>query len=76
MSLVTRHASPSLFSSERREYRLMFALSFPLFLAVALLSRVLPASVRPLPFEPGRYLSVLSDARRAAHSVLPHAFMR
>ncbi|MER0238634.1 hypothetical protein [Fulvimarina sp. MAC8] len=75
MSLMNRHA-PSLFSSERREYRLIYALSFPLFVAVALLSRLLPASLRPLPFERGRFFAVLSDARQAAHSVLPFAFMR
>lgn len=76
MSLVSTRHAPSLFSSERREYRLIYALSFPLFLAVAFLSRLLPVSVRPLPFERGRFFSVMSDARRAAHSVLPYAFMR
>ncbi|MDY8108481.1 hypothetical protein U0C82_04850 [Fulvimarina sp. 2208YS6-2-32] len=75
MSLVTRHA-PSLFSSERREYRLTYALSFPLFFAVALMSRFLPASMRPLPFERGRFFAVMADARQTAHSVLPYAFMR
>lgn len=75
MSLTNRHTG-SLFRAERQEYRLIYALSFPLFLAVSLISRLLPPRLRPLPFEPGSYFAVLSDARATAHSVLPYAFMR
>lgn len=76
MSLVEHRHAPSLFRAERREYRLIYAFSFPLFLAMALISRLVPASVRPIPFERGHFFKVVADARETAHSVLPHAFMR
>ncbi|MCB8839099.1 hypothetical protein [Aurantimonas sp. VKM B-3413] len=75
MSLV-HHEGSALFRSERQEYRIIYALSFPLFLAVALISRFVPARLRPIAVEPGSYFAVFSDARAAAHSVLPYAFMR
>ena len=75
MNLVNRHPV-SLFQSERQEYRLMYAFSFPVFLGVSLLSRLVPARIRPIPFARGSFFAVVSDARAAAHSVLPYAFMR
>ncbi|MEX6504846.1 hypothetical protein [Jiella sp. M17.18] len=75
MSLVN-HAGSALFRSERQEYRIIYALSFPLFLAVALISRILPSRLRPIAIERGGYFQVIGDARAAAHSVLPYAFMR
>ena len=75
MSLVDRPA-PSLFRAERREYRLISWISFPVFLAMSVLSRLLPASMRPIPLERGRFFQIVADARETAHSVLPHAFMR
>ncbi|MCQ0989637.1 hypothetical protein [Jiella marina] len=75
MSLVQRHGL-SLFRAEKQEYRMVYALTFPLFFAVALVSRVLPARLRPIPFGNGGFFAVFRDARAAAHSVLPYAFMR
>ena len=75
MSLVNRHPI-SLFQSERQEYRLIYALSFPLFVGVAILSRLMPERLRPIPFASGSFFAVLRDARAAAHSILPYAFMR
>ena len=75
MSIVNRHPV-SLFQSERQEYRLIYALSFPLFLGVSLLSRLVPAKLRPIPFAHGSFFAVVADARATAHSILPYAFMR
>lgn len=74
MSLVQR-PDISLFSSERREYRLIYFATFPLFLVVAALSRLLPTGVRSLTTQREGLSSILSEARATAHSVLPHAFM-
>ncbi|TPW29598.1 hypothetical protein [Pararhizobium mangrovi] len=65
----------SAFAEERREYRLLYAISFPLFAATAALSRILPEHLRPMAIENGHFWTVLADARNAAHSVLPYAFM-
>lgn len=54
------------------EFSLYFALLFPIFLLVALVSRLLPRRMRP--FGPERR-SVIGDARAAAYTVLPFVFM-
>ncbi len=64
-------ASRSGTTGETVEQRLLLALSFPVFLAAALLSRVTPAARRPT----GGRLSVLAEARQAAHTCIPFAFM-
>ena len=58
--------------SDSRDYRWIYALTLPLFVAVALLGRV-AAIGRPR----GRRgsLSLLGEARAAAHTVIPFAFM-
>ena len=53
------------------EQRLLLALSFPVFLAAALLSRLSPAARPPV----GGRKSVLAEAREAAHTCIPFAFM-
>jgi len=56
-------------TDEQREYRWLFALTFPVFLLVAVHERIAGAGGRT-----GR--SLLEDARAAAHVHLPYAFMR
>ncbi|MAU98950.1 MAG: hypothetical protein CMP81_24220 [Fulvimarina sp.] len=75
MSLVERHGL-SQFRAEQQEYRIVYAVTYPIFLAVALASRLLPARLRPIPFENGGAFAVFRDARAAANAVLPFAFMR
>lgn len=60
-------------STETAESRLIFLVSFPVFLAAALLSRLLPPSVRPGFAAGGR--SVVAEARAAANTCIPFAFM-
>ncbi|MBO0661742.1 hypothetical protein LQ948_04085 [Jiella sp. MQZ9-1] len=75
MSLVER-SGLSQFRAERQEYRMVFAVTFPIFFTVALVSRLLPARLRPTPFGQSGVFAVFRDAKAAAHSVLPYAFMR
>ncbi len=53
------------------EYRILFAVCFVVFLPAALLKRVLPGRPRT-----GTRLSVLAEARSAAHATAGYAFMR
>ena len=55
---------------------MVYAVTYPIFLVVALVSRLMPARLRPFPFENVGPLAVFRDARAAANSVLPFAFMR
>ncbi len=60
---------------DRIEFRLFFVLCFPLFLLAAIVSRLLPA--RPA-FTSGlrqKRKPVIAEARAAANTVLPFAFM-
>lgn len=67
-----RGAAPrSSAADETIEQRLLLALSFPVFLAAALLSRLAPGARRPA----GKRKSVLAEARQAAHTCIPFAFM-
>lgn len=55
---------------EAWEYRLLFAACFPVFLTAAVAARLLPGQRR------GRYrLSILGEARAAANTLIPYAFM-
>ncbi|MBO0903095.1 hypothetical protein [Jiella sonneratiae] len=75
MSLVERHGLSN-FRAEQQEYRLVYAVTFPIFLAVALVSRLVPARLRPTQFGHGGLFAVFRDAKAAANAVLPFAFMR
>jgi hypothetical protein len=57
----------------RREYRLVWGLAFVIFLAVALLGRLMPARTRIEAF--GGRRSILGDARALTNSTIPIAFM-
>ena len=68
-------ARPSRATLRRRkatEFWLYFAVTFPVFLAVALVSRLLPRSWRPFA---GSGRGVFGDAKAAAYTVLPFVFM-
>ena len=69
MNESTRKAHAGRDTREEREYRWLFALTFPVFLLVAVHERIAGAGGRT-----GR--SLLEDARAAAHVHLPYAFMR
>jgi hypothetical protein len=61
---------------EAVEYRIIFYLTFAFFLAAVLVARLLPRelkSSRP-GFKGSR--SVIEEARAAAHTCIPFAFMR
>jgi hypothetical protein len=60
--------------SDRRQYRLLFGLCFAILLMVALVTRLLPRSLRPLGSSRQR-MSVLEEARAATDQFLPFAFM-
>jgi len=61
---------------EEREFKIALALGFIVFLIVAIGARLLPRSWRPQLLAGGDGLSVIGEARRAAHIVIPFAFMR
>ena len=56
-------------------FRLLIARSVLCFLIVAVFSRLLPRSWRPLGVGHASE-SCLQEARRTAHTVIPYAFMR
>lgn len=66
-------------ASERTEFWLYFAVLYPVCLVLAAVGRLLPRRLRPFDtssFEDrGRRLSIFSEARAAAHTVLPFVFM-
>ena len=54
------------------EYRLLMAASLPIFLVAAIVGRVLPSGEHVVP---GERLSVIGEARAAADTYVPFAFM-
>jgi hypothetical protein len=54
------------------EYRLLLAASLPIFLVAAIVGRVLPSGEHAVP---GERLSVIGEARAAADTYVPFAFM-
>ncbi|WP_119169153.1 hypothetical protein [Algihabitans albus] len=57
------------------EFWLYFAVSFPIFLTIAVLARLLPRSWRPGLTELRGKGSVFGEAKAAANRVLPFVFM-
>jgi hypothetical protein len=57
---------------EALEYRLVYLAGFAVFLAVAVATRLLPAGRRR---SPGRDRSIVGEARAAANTFIPFAFM-
>lgn len=60
---------------KRLEYRLLFVVSFVIFLVAGLVSRALPDPWRPRPPGPPSGKSVLGEAKAAATIFVPFAFM-
>jgi hypothetical protein len=58
-----------------REFWLYFAISFPIFLTIAVLARLLPRAWRPGMSELRGEGSVFGEAKAAANKVLPFVFM-
>ncbi len=58
---------------ESIEYRSLMVLAFLLFLAIATVSRLVPKEWRPL--ATGQSESIIAEAKRTAHTVVPFAFM-
>jgi hypothetical protein len=61
---------------EKKEFRRLVGVTFVFFLIIALVSRLLPRAWRPLSSSAGRPESVYAEAKRAAYTVVPFAFMR
>ncbi|WP_041595118.1 hypothetical protein [Halorhodospira halophila] len=59
---------------EETQYRLLMAVSFAIFLIGAVLSRLVPARWRAAPRQ-GERQSVIAEARAAAQTSVPFAFM-
>lgn len=57
------------------EYRLIFMVSFVIFLVAALVARVLPRQWRPYPSGSSPYGSIFDEAKSAANTFVPFAFM-
>jgi hypothetical protein len=62
--------------AEQREFRLALRIGFAIFLLAALALRLVPRHWRPAPFSSGEPKSVIAEARSAAHTIVPIAFMR
>jgi hypothetical protein len=60
--------------SDRLVFRLLVALTYPLFLAAAILSRVMPFG-RGLMARPDGRVSVFAQARTASEATIAFAFM-
>lgn len=56
-----------------REFRLIFLLTYPLFLLGAVIARVAPGQPAG-PFAAGRQRSIFAEARAAAYRTIPYAF--
>jgi len=77
MALESRqHARTLERKAEEREFRLALRIAFVFFLAVSLALRLVPRRWRPAPFAVTGGRSFISEARAAAHTIVPLAFMR
>lgn len=61
---------------EAVEFRLIFMLIFPVFLAAAILARLIPGHKRSFIGAAQAGRSVIGEARAAANTCIPFAFMR
>jgi hypothetical protein len=60
---------------DRWQFILLVAVTYPMFLALTLLSRLMPGKLRFMPTDVAGHGSVFAEARAAAHTTLPFAFM-
>ncbi|MEM6381892.1 MAG: hypothetical protein AAF739_04395 [Pseudomonadota bacterium] len=61
--------------TERRSYVVLYALTFGLFLLVAILARLMPRRIDPFHSGGGARRSVLAEAQSAASATIGYAFM-
>lgn len=73
MADIARPHYAELRQRDRLEFRILLGALFTLFLVVALVGRLLPQAWRPLR-STGK--SVIGEAREAANTLAPFAFMR
>lgn len=75
MSIMERHASRSSRRAEEREYRVVSAFAFVLFLAIAFVGLFMPAAWRARVLGLPAKRALLKDARAMAATSIPFAFM-
>ncbi len=73
MADIARPHHTELRQRDRLEFHILLGALFTLFLVVALAGRLLPQAWRPLR---SRGKSVIGEAREAANTLAPFAFMR
>lgn len=62
-------------TEEARQFNRLFIVVFVLFLPVALIARLLPRSWRPWDLAGETSMSVIAEAKAAAGTFIPFAFM-
>jgi hypothetical protein len=60
---------------EQREYRFIYAIAFLFFLAIVIVARLFPRSMRPDPIGTGQYKTIFGEARAITNMTIPYAFM-
>lgn len=73
--MATASIAPRSRKAETGEARLIFMLTFAIFLVVAMVERVLPSSWRSQVLGTASGKSVFGEARSAARTFVPFAFM-
>jgi hypothetical protein len=74
---IPQDANTDLARLEAREFRRLVGLTFIFFFVIAAFSRLLPRPWRPFASaSANRSESIYAEARRAAYTVIPFAFMR
>ncbi|MBK1624324.1 MULTISPECIES: hypothetical protein [Hyphomicrobiales] len=76
MAAIEKSNVALLRSKEERDFRLIVMVSFAFFLVVCIIARLLPPQWRPFPPGPNGRRSVIEEARVAANTTIPFAFMR
>lgn len=73
----TQSSSAKIVHSDEREFRWLVALTFVFFFFIAAVTRLLPRAWRPFSSSSASYReSVYAEAKRAAYTAIPFAFMR
>ena len=73
--MTTLNHASALWARERRQYRLIFGLTFLVFLIITPLARVLPSRWRPWPPVGDGRRSLIAEARAVTQRILPFAFL-
>ena len=71
----TAGARSSLSARGAKQYHLIFAVGFTIFLMIAIVGRLLPRRWRELPPGTSGDLSIFEEARAMANTYVPFAFM-